>query len=138
MERMNRIFLDTSAYSEFKKGNEEVIDLIRRADELYVNPVVIGELLSGFDGGKWRRQNREELDEFLRHDAVTTVDIDAETAERYSFVRQRLKKRGTPIPSNDMWIAASTMQTGSCLVTADSDFENLSEVIPMRITGVKF
>lgn len=130
---MKRLFLDTSAYSEFKRGNTEVIKVIRQADHVYVNSIVIGELLSGFDGGKWRDKNRKELNEFLAHDTVTLCNITHESAERYSFVRQRLKKRGTPIPSNDMWIAASVMETGTFLITFDSDFEHLQDVIPLQI-----
>lgn len=130
---MKRLFLDTSAYSAFKKGGAEVIGIIRQADEVRVNSVVVGELLSGFEGGKWRDQNRSELEEFLNHETVTLQDVTHETAERYAFVRQRLKKRGTPIPSNDMWIAASAMESGSFLVTLDSDFSHLENVIPMRI-----
>lgn len=130
---MQRLFLDTSAYSEFKRGNADIIEIIRKADQIYVNPVVIGELLSGFDGGKWRDKNRKELDDFLEHDTVTTQAVSRETAERYSFIRQRLKKRGTPIPANDMWIAASVIETGTFLVTRDSDFIHLEDIIPMRI-----
>jgi tRNA(fMet)-specific endonuclease VapC len=130
---MQRLFLDTSAYSEFKRGNTEVIEMIRCANQIYVNAIVVGELLSGFDGGKWREKNRKELGEFLAHATVTTQSITHETAERYSFIRQRLKKRGAPIPANDMWIAASVMEMGTFLVTCDSDFSHLEDVIPMQI-----
>jgi tRNA(fMet)-specific endonuclease VapC len=132
---MHRIFLDTSAYSEFKRGNDEVIKIMSKADQIYINAVVIGELLSGFDGGKWRDKNRKELDGFLDHDTVAIQIVSRETAERYSFIRQRLKKKGTPIPANDMWIAASVIETGTFLVTRDSDFSHLEDVIPMSIIG---
>lgn len=132
---MNKIFLDTSAYSHFKRGHPKVLDAIKHADKLYMNSVVIGELLAGFDGGRFKQQNRGELREFLERDPVCVHPVTEETAERYSLIYNLLKKRGTPIPTNDMWIAASVLETGCFLMTTDTDFAKL-ELIPSLILEI--
>ena len=56
---MKKLFLDTSGYSGFKKGNPAILEAIREADEIRLNPIVIGELLSGFDGGRFAAQHAQ-------------------------------------------------------------------------------
>lgn len=125
---MKRIFLDTSAYSLFKRASPNVIEIIRQADVVYLNTIVLGELLAGFDGGKFKAQNRKELFEFLAEPTVTLLPLNQDTAERYSFLYQYLKTQGTPIPTNDLWIAASVMESGTALVTTDSHFQKLPQI----------
>lgn len=132
---MKSIFLDTSAYSAFKKNNADVIEAVKQADRLFVNSIVIGELLAGFDRGAFSRQNRAELREFLHQDVVIVSAVTEETAERYSLIYNYLKKRGKPITTNDMWIAASVLETGTYLITADKDFSNL-EMIPSLVVKI--
>ncbi len=126
---MKKIFLDTSAYSAFKRNHPEIIEVIIQADRLYLNPIVIGELLSGFDNGQYAAKNRAELREFLNRSVVTVIPMTEETSERYSFIHNHLRKKGTPITTNDLWIAASVLETGTFLLTADTDFQKL-ELIP--------
>lgn len=125
---MKKIFLDTSAYSAFKKNNKKVTELILEADSVHFSPIVLGELFSGFDGGRFQETNRKELKEFLQHPAVSILEMTEETAERYSLILHDLKKRGQPVPTNDLWIAASVMENGSVLVTADQHFQNVSQI----------
>ena len=125
---MKKVFLDTSAYSLFKKANPVLLEKIKTADEVYLNAVVIGELLAGFDGGKFREVNRRELREFLEHPTVVISSMTEETSERYSFIYHDLKSRGAPIPTNDLWIAASVMETGTCLITADQHFHQVRQI----------
>ncbi len=135
MEFVKSIFLDTSAYSAFKRNNPQVIEAIAQADRLFVNPIVVGELLAGFDRGAYHRQNRLELVEFLHRCVVMVSPITEETSERYALVYNTLRKRGKPIPTNDMWIAASVMETRTFLITTDTDFKNL-DMIPSLIAKV--
>ena len=125
---MKSIFLDTSAYSGFKRGIPAVTQAIRDADHIYVNAIVIGELLAGFDLGKFREANRKELKEFLRSPTVSVHPLTEETAERYSFIYQDLRRRGKPIPTNDLWISACVMELGTGLLTADSHFQNVHQI----------
>lgn len=121
--------LDTSAYSAYLRGNEEVMQALREADEIYLNPVVLGELYAGFAQGSREKKNREIVKEFLASPRVQVADIDEETAQRYAAIITYLWSRGTPIPTSDLWIAASAMQYGLKLVTTDSRFRNVPQII---------
>jgi tRNA(fMet)-specific endonuclease VapC len=126
---MNRLLLDTSAYSALMRGSETVRELIGRADELFLNSVILGELLAGFEGGTRARRNRGILDDFLSNPRVASLAIDDETAERYAVILNHLRRAGTPIPTNDIWIAASAMQHGLKLLTADRHFLSVPQVV---------
>lgn len=132
---MKSIFLDTSAYSIFKRNHPEVIETICQADRLFVNPIVIGELLAGFDRGTHRLENRNELKEFLSRSVVTVYPLTEETSERYSIIFNYLSNRGTPITTNNLWIAASVLETGTFLITTDTDFKKL-EMIPSLVIKI--
>lgn len=126
---MSRLTLDTSAYSAFKRNHPEVVQRLRRAREILVPSIVLGELLGGFAAGGRSRRNREELRLFLESPRVQAVSITAETAERYAVIYASLRASGTPIPTNDLWIAASAMEHGTELVTLDRDFRHVPQVL---------
>jgi predicted nucleic acid-binding protein len=126
---MSRILLDTSAYSAFMRGNPKIKSAIQRADEIYLNPIVLGELLAGFLRGNNERKNREELQELLASPRAGTVSLDEETSERYAVILSDLRDKGTPVPTNDIWIAATAMQHGLKILTTDSHYEKISQVI---------
>lgn len=132
---MKKIFLDTSAYSAFKRNHPEIIKIVRQADCLFVNPIVIGELLAGFDRGSYSRQNRDELEDFLSRSVVTVSPVTEETSERYSLIYNYLRKKGTPITTHDLWIGASVLETGAFLITTDTDFQKLN-LIPSLILQI--
>jgi len=126
---MTRLLLDTSAYSALLRGHEEIQKQIRRAEEIYINPIVLGELRAGFDKGRQGRKNEGYLQRFISSSRVTILSIDAETSERYAFILNALWEAGTPVPTNDVWIAASAMQHGLAVLTTDSHFLKISQVI---------
>jgi tRNA(fMet)-specific endonuclease VapC len=99
-----RLMLDTSAYSAFLRGKAEV-DFVQQAGEIVLNPVVLGELQTGFRAGARRQKNESELRAFLNSPRVYVAKVDSETALRYVEIWQA----GTPIPTNDIWIAATAM-----------------------------
>lgn len=125
---MKGFLLDTSAYSAFKRGSPETLEAVRAADRVHLNSIVLGELLAGFDRGKFREANRKELKDFLNSPSVSVLPITEETAERYSFIYRDLIERGEPIPTNDLWIAASIMESGTVLVTADRHFLKVRQI----------
>lgn len=96
---------------------------------MFLNPVIIGELRSGFLAGNRREPNERELDQFLSESVVGVLPIVEATARRYSLIRHYLRRQGTPIPSNDMWIAASAFEHGLDLVTLDRHFKQLPQVV---------
>ncbi len=119
---MRRLFLDTNVYSAFKRGDSAAVELLRTADEIVVNAVVLGELIAGFAVGSQETRNREELSAFLSSPRVRAVPVDEATAGFYARVFALLRRKGRPIPTNDLWIAASALQHGLILATRDEHF----------------
>ena len=126
---MKRIIIDTNVYAAFKKNEPLAVTLIRRAEHIVVNTVILGELLAGFRCGSKEEQNRRELDQFLDSPRVAVYAVDEETAEFYAAVFSDLKRNGRPIPSNDIWLAASALQHGCALATFDGHFTNISGLL---------
>lgn len=124
-----KLCIDTNTYSSLKKGNTEVLRILENADEVLVPTIVLGELYGGFFYGKNKTRNADELDAFLEKPGILIVDISKSIAERYGILIKILKEQGTPIPSNDIWIAAVVMDTGSKLLSQDSHFQNISGII---------
>jgi tRNA(fMet)-specific endonuclease VapC len=119
---MSRILVDTSAYSAHLYSHPEVKEAIRRASEIGLSAVSIGELRAGFLKGGRNRRNEELLRSFLASPRVRILSVDEETASRYAAVRDHLRRQGTRIPINDIWIAATAAQHGLRLVTLDRHF----------------
>lgn len=126
---MTRVLLDTSAYSAFMRGHPEVKLVLQRAEEIYLNPIILGELSAGFMRGKRRKKNEKELREFLSSPRVKVVDVDEGTAERYAVILDSLWSAGVPIPTNDIWIGASAMQHGLRVLTTDAHYQQVIQVI---------
>jgi tRNA(fMet)-specific endonuclease VapC len=126
---VSRLTLDTSGYSAFKRGHPGVVGHLRRAEEILLPTIVLGELLGGFETGRQSRRNREELDLFRRSPRVRLVSIGEPTAERYAAIYATLRSAGRPIPTNDLWIAASAMEHGTELVTLDRDFAHVPQIL---------
>ena len=124
-----KILLDTSAYIGFKRNEVETVEIILRAESILVSPVVLGELMFGFRNGTRFKENMDDLNKFLEHEAVELVPIGKITSDRYSRIAAQLKRQGTPIPSNDIWIAAQTMEHGAELITSDQHFERINGLV---------
>ncbi|MCA9442096.1 MAG: type II toxin-antitoxin system VapC family toxin [Candidatus Omnitrophica bacterium] len=127
---MIRVCLDTSAYSRLKRGGENSLQgLLEKADEILVPVTTLGELHAGFHLGSRLHENIQELEEFLAQPGVLVVPITENIAERYGVIVKRLRDQGTPIPTNDIWIAATTLETGARLVAYDRHFHQVSGII---------
>jgi tRNA(fMet)-specific endonuclease VapC len=119
---MRPVLLDTTAYTAFMLGTAEVVEVVAHADKLYLNSIVLGELLGGFAAGTREPKNRAELARFLDSPRVTTLPITTQTADSYALVYAGLRRKGQPIPTNDLWIAASALEHGAALLTRDVHF----------------
>ena len=126
---MNSLLVDTSAYSAFMRGHAEVVQEMRAASLLYMSPIVLGELHAGFAAGDKRETNEAELQEFLDSPRIRMMSIEEETSVFYATIYAGLRKAGTPIPTNDLWIAAGAMQHGLVVLTQDRHFVNVAQII---------
>ncbi len=121
--------LDTNAYVALKKGDTRVEHLVRTCEHLDFSIIVLGELYFGFHDGARFRQNVSELDAFLSHPFVSLALLSRTTADRFGRIATHLKRAGTPIPTNDVWIAAQAMELGSDLVSLDDHFERVPGLV---------
>lgn len=122
---MKKVLLDTNAYASFLAGDRAVLDVLAQAEIVYMSTIVLGELYAGFRGGKKESDNKERLDVFLKKSTVHALNITQETAVLFGEIKDRLKKAGTPIPINDVWIAAHAVETGAVLITYDAHFSKV-------------
>jgi tRNA(fMet)-specific endonuclease VapC len=129
-----RRMLDTNAYVALKRNHGAVAVLVREASELVFSTVVLGELLFGFRNGSRFERNLAELDAMLGHGRVSLMDVTRTTADRFARIAATLRKAGTPIPSNDIWIAAHAFESGAELVTFDRHFEAVPGLVWTHLT----
>lgn len=120
---MSRVLIDTNAYAALMAGNGTIADILESADAVILSPIVIGELHDGFRNGTRYRDNLRILDRFRSRPRTVIVPVTDTTAEWFAEVKQGLRRRGNPIPINDVWIAASCMEHGAILLTLDSHFD---------------
>ena len=124
-----KIMLDTTAYVGFKRNDAETVDMISQAEQLFFSPIVLGELMFGFRNGTRFKKNMADLNTFLNHESVKLVAIRKITSDRYSRIAAQLKEQGTPIPSNDIWNAAQSLEHGAELITYDQHFERVNGLV---------
>jgi tRNA(fMet)-specific endonuclease VapC len=125
---MTRFCLDTSAYSYFKRGDQKVVDLIDGAEWLGISAIVLGELRAGFLLGGRSTANEAELRQFLSNPVVNILGVDAEVSRHYAEIVVDLRRAGTPISTNDIWIAAIAARVGALVLSYDQDFKAISRV----------
>ena len=119
------VLLDTSAYSALYRGHEPTLDVLRRSKTVALPAIVLGELYSGFRAGNRWAENTAQLAQFLSKPSVRVLNVTEETALRYAEVDVFLRKKGRPIPRNDVWIAAVALEHGLQLLTLDIHFREI-------------
>jgi tRNA(fMet)-specific endonuclease VapC len=125
---MSRVCLDTSAYSHFQRGDESAVKTIGAARWIGVPSIVLGELRTGFLLGGQTSKNEDELRRFLRHPMVEILDVDDDAARIYAEIMIALRKAGTPLPTNDIWVAAVASRDGATVLTYDEHFRLIHRV----------
>lgn len=123
---LNAILIDTNAYAALLHGDRRVLDALAGAERIYLSVFVLGELHAGFHRGSKRRENLDRLAHFLQQTGVRILNANADTAEILGQLKAGLKQAGTPIPLNDVWVAAHAIETGSVLVTYDAHFRHIA------------
>jgi tRNA(fMet)-specific endonuclease VapC len=125
---MSRVCLDTSAYSHFQRGDASTVKAIGAARWIGVPSIVLGELRTGFLLGGQASKNEDELRRFLRHPMVEVLDVDDDAARIYAEIMIALRKAGTPLPTNDIWVAAVASRDGATVLTYDEHFRLIHRV----------
>lgn len=122
------VALDTNRYRDLVDGDEELRDLLERADTITLPFVVVAELRAGFAHGTRGRDNERRLRELLDMDDVRVVYADEATTHVYAQVYRQLRMAGTPIPTHDIWIAALVLQHGLSLCSRDKHFDRIGQL----------
>lgn len=123
-----KILIDTNRYSDFAKGEKTAIEIFTTADRLFVPFVVVAELRAGFRSGTISQRNEAILVQFLANERVEVLYADAQTTHIYAETYAQLKRNDTPIPTNDLWIAALAIQHSLPLCSRDAHFEKLPQI----------
>src|SRR5882757_202208 len=123
------VALDTSAYSAFNRGDSRLKKWFHVDNEILISLVVVGELRAGFAAGNRKEINEQLLQKFLDAPNVRTVTITNNTTNLFAEIYLRLRKAGKPIGTNDMWIAAMSLEHGVSLLTTDNDFSNVPDLM---------
>ena len=124
-----RVALDTNRYVDLCKGVTATVALLEEAETILLPFVVIGELRAGFAHGRREAENERTLRGFLFKDGVRALFADDQTTYHYASVFRQLRKQGTPIPTNDMWLAALVLQHNLALHARDKHFDHLPQIV---------
>src|SRR5271170_6566137 len=116
------VAVDANAYSDFIRGEPSRVKVFRTASRLYMPLITLGELRAGFAAGTQQDNNASILHRFLSRPRTSVLLPDEQTTHHYAHIYHQLRKQGTPIPTNDMWIAALAIQHHLVLCTTDAHF----------------
>lgn len=125
---MKSLVLDSNALIALFDGDEEVREIISSAEKVLVPAIVLGEVQLGINNTKRGRTTQKALKKFLDQPFVEVLNVGSETASYFATVMKYLMEHGTPIPTDDVWIAAGALETGSVLLTRDGHFSNVPMV----------
>jgi len=123
-----KLALDTNRYTDLCRGDVSVVEMVELADEVWLPFIVLGELRAGFAVGSQGPRNEAVLRRFLLKSAVSVLYADEQTTHHYAAIYRQLRKQGTPIPTNDMWIAALVLQHSLVLFARDMHFDVLPQL----------
>ena len=123
-----RIALDTNSYTDLCRGHAETLETLETAEEIFLPFVVLGELRAGFAVGRYAAENEKVLYRFLVREGVHVLFADDQSTHHYAAVYRQLRRQGTPIPTNDIWIAALVLQHNLALCARDRHFDHLQQI----------
>ncbi len=123
-----KVLLDTNAYTALFRGHEGVAARVRRAEQVLLSVVVAGELLFGFRNGSRYEANRTELEDFIASPYVALLLVTLVTSDRFGRIAASLRRKGRPLPTNDIWIAAHAMESGAELLSFDRHFDQVDGI----------
>lgn len=124
-----RIALDTNRLTDLFRGDSALAVQLGACAEIWIPLIVLGEIKAGFYGGNAHRQNEILLNRMLAKPAIGILLPTRETAEHYARLFVQLKKAGTPVPDNDLWIAALALEHDLALITRDKHFRYIPQLL---------
>ncbi len=123
-----KVAIDTNTYVDFARGDQSVREQLEQADAIAVPFPVLGELRAGFAAGSRVTANERRLRQFLEQPGVGVLWAAETTTPAYASLFAYLRQRGTPIPINDLWIAALCLEHDFPLLTNDRHFDGLPQI----------
>jgi tRNA(fMet)-specific endonuclease VapC len=123
-----KLLLDTNRYTDFVRGEPSVVESIQAAEKIFIPFVVLAELRAGFATGTRSRENEAILTRVLQRPTVSALFADGDTTHHYAAIYSHLRRNGTPIPTNDLWIAALAIQHELVLVSRDLHFQYVPQL----------
>ena len=123
-----RLLFDTNRYQDFCSSEPTIVEAIQQSEEVFIPFVVLGELRAGFAVGTKAKKNEAVLTKFLNQRCVDILYANEETTHHYASLFKQLREQGTPIPTNDLWIAALAVQYDLFLASKDAHFNNLPQI----------
>jgi len=124
-----KLVLDTNIYCDFAEGVPEAVDVIATHGEyIYLPSIVFGELIFGFMQGKRLQFNERKLHQVVNRLRIEIIDVTVDVARKYGIIYLALRKKGTKIPINDVWIGACCMEVGGTLLTRDKHFQFVDQI----------
>jgi tRNA(fMet)-specific endonuclease VapC len=128
-----KLLLDTNAYVALMRGDKGTAGRVRRAERVFVSAIVAGELVFGFRNGSRFDENMADLESFLDNPFVEFLPVSLITADRFGRIAALLRRKGAPIPTNDIWIAAHALEYGAELLSFDRHFEAIEGLVWTRL-----
>ncbi len=125
---IRHILLDTNAYTAFKRGIPTACEIIEHVPFIGLSAIMLGELYGGFAFGTQEQRNLDEFERFLTSRRVHILDANADTARHYAAVYRELRQKGRPIPTNDIWLAATARQYDLALFSYDAHFQAIDDL----------
>ena len=122
---MKRLVLDTNVLIPLLRNAANYSHLFKTYDEVILPAIVVGEYKAGLFATETGEKNRQSLSDYIEDPNVRVVPITDRTSDLYAKIYQELRKKGKPIPQNDMWIAASALENGADLATGDAHFRHV-------------
>jgi tRNA(fMet)-specific endonuclease VapC len=124
-----RVALDTNRIADLFRGDLDLAEQLGTAEEVWIPLFALGEIKAGFLGGTQQRRNESLLNRLLAKPTVGVLSPGRETAEHYARIFVQLRRAGTPVPDNDLWIAALVLEHNLVLITRDRHFERIPQVV---------
>ena len=124
-----RVALDTNRYVDLCKGVAETAELAATAEAVFLPFVVLAELRAGFALGRRGAENERVLRRFLLKPDVAVLYADEQTTHHYASAFRQLRRQGTPIPTNDIWVAALALQHSLALHDRDKHFDQFPQLL---------